>query len=105
IVTTRLLVVVQDMGRSVSGSPAGLRGVAVRVTLWPRLRFNALLNGTPLSCTVETGGRMTGPLPPGVYCTTPPSKVCRWSPLESTNSCEVGSPRLPDGPRELTYRP
>src|ERR1017187_3863657 len=36
----RLLVVLQDTGRSVSASRVGLVGTAVRVTLWPRLRVN-----------------------------------------------------------------
>src|ERR1700675_802426 len=58
MVTTRLLVVLQDIGRSVSAPPLELVGVAVRVTLWPRLRVRVLPRGTPLSCTLETGGRM-----------------------------------------------
>ena len=74
IVTTRLLVVLQEIGLSVSGSPVGLIGVAVRVRLWPRFSVRELVRATPLSCTVETGGRMTGPPPPGVYCTTPPRR-------------------------------
>src|ERR1035437_4712377 len=94
MVTTRLLVVLQDTGRSVSAPPVELVGVAVRV----------LPTAAPLSCTLETGGRMTG-TPPGVYCRTPPSKVWRWSPLERTISCVTGRPRLPAGPLELTYKP
>src|ERR1019366_6213388 len=72
MVTTRLLVVLQDTGRSVSAPRVELVGVAVRVTLWPRLRVGVRPRGGPLSCTLETGGRMTGPPPPGVYCRTPP---------------------------------
>src|ERR1017187_968870 len=66
IVTARLLVVLQDTGRSVSAPPVELVGVAVKVTLWPRLRVRVLPKGAPLSCTLETGGRMTGTPPPGV---------------------------------------
>src|SRR5450759_4505146 len=105
MVTTRLLVVLQDTGRSVSAPPAELVGVAVRVTLWPRLSVRVLPRGAPISCTLETGSRMTGTPPPGVYCSTPPSKVWRWSPLERTISCVTGRPRLPAGPLLLTYKP
>src|ERR1017187_2145449 len=37
---TRLLVVLHDTGRSVSERPVELVGVAVSVTLWPRLSVN-----------------------------------------------------------------
>src|ERR1017187_8452902 len=59
IVTTRLLVVLQDTGRSVSWSPVELVGTPVRVTLWPRLRVNvAPPAGAPLSSTLTTGVRI-----------------------------------------------
>src|SRR3954454_24084156 len=94
IVITRLLVVLHDTGRSVSATPVELVGVALKVTVWPSVRFKVTPSAAPDIAMLETGGRITGPPPPGVYCMTPPSKVCRWSPPERTISCVVGRPRL-----------
>src|ERR1017187_9972516 len=52
LATARPLVVLQDAGRSVRAPPAELVGVAVSVTLWPRLRVRVLPRGAPLSCTL-----------------------------------------------------
>src|SRR5664279_3143515 len=65
MVRTRLLVVLQDTGRSVSASPPEPMGWAVRFRVCPRLRVSVEATDAPLSCTRDTGGRITGPVPPG----------------------------------------
>src|SRR5690349_19782011 len=56
IAITRLLVVTQDTGRSVSACPADDVGVAVRVRVCPRLSVTVLLlDVSPPSTTLFTG--------------------------------------------------
>ena len=94
---TLLLLVLQETTRLVSAAPAEEYGVAVTLSVCPRLSVMLLPLDAPDQAMLVTGACTTGP-PEEVYCSIPPSKVCCVTPEARVMASPVGRPSDPAGP-------